>query len=98
MREVSISWFITSSSPIMRCGVTLSSTTGHGSSIPIALTRLRTRIVSPPHNTTTSARPAWMSSAVVFTNDCGLLPPLVVIPVSRGVMPNSDAMNRAGSR
>ncbi|MBK9969328.1 MAG: hypothetical protein IPP16_00825 [Acidimicrobiaceae bacterium] len=58
---------------------------------------MRVRHASPPHRMARSSSPRWISSAVPFTNVCGLLPPMVVAAVSRGVRPSWFATTHAGS-
>ena len=45
---------------------------------PALRARMNVRHASPPDRIATSRRPAWMSSDVAFTSDCGLLPPIDV--------------------
>lgn len=89
---------MTSCSPITRVGAMSSGTFGHGRSMLAERALLRVLDVSPPHSTTRSNDPDWISRAVAFMRDCGLLPPMDVITVSRVEIPSSSAMNRAGSR
>ncbi len=98
-RASSASWFIVRSSPMSR-GMRPSGAFGQPSvatSTPAALARPRVRHASPPISTARSHCPAAISSAVAFTSDCGLLPPMVVTAVSRGSRPSRSATTHAGS-
>ena len=59
--------------------------------------RMRVRQHSLPERRAMSMSPRRISSAVVFTSICGVLPPGVVYTVSRVVTPRASASRRAGS-
>ena len=76
-RSASAGWVITRSSPIITGGSS-SGAVGQSRMAPALRARDRVRQASPPTNTATSSLPAMISSAVLFTSDCGVLPPAEV--------------------